>query len=91
MNNDVERVVKPEVLVLVLSKMLDKTIIHADYQLQELQGGTIGNVQLVTGMVETSDGEHLPYKLVWKTQGKFERYGDPNSWRREYDLYASDF
>lgn len=91
MNNHDEKFIKNEILTLVLSKMLNKTIIHADYQLKELQGGTIGNVQLVTGMVETSDGENLPYKLVWKTQKKFERYGDSNSWRREYDLYASDF
>jgi len=91
MNNHDERCIKPETLVLVLSKMLDKTIIRADYQLTELQGGTIGTVRLVTGMAETSDGENLPYKMVWKTQKKFERYGDPDSWRREYDLYASDF
>lgn len=71
--------------------MFDKTIIRADYQLKQLQGGTIGDVRLVTGMVETSDGENLSYKMVWKTQKKFERYGDPDSWRREYDLYASDF
>ncbi|MGM1049289.1 MAG: aminoglycoside phosphotransferase family protein [Bacillota bacterium] len=91
MNNHDEKFVNPETLALVLSKILDKTIIRADYQLKELQGGTIGDVQLVTGMVETSDGESLPYKVVWKTQKKFERYGDPDSWRREYDLYASDF
>ncbi|MCI3919168.1 aminoglycoside phosphotransferase family protein [Paenibacillus sp. TRM 82003] len=86
-----EGYVKPETLVLVLSKMLDKKIIRADYQLHKLQGGTVGDVQLVTGMVETSDGERMPYKMVWKTQKKFERYGDPGSWRREYDLYVSDF
>jgi len=91
MNNHDEKFVKPEILELVLSKMLDKTIIRADYQLKELQGGTIGVVRLVTGMVETFDGENLPYKVVWKTQKKFERYGDPDSWRREYDLYTSDF
>ncbi|MFD0871543.1 aminoglycoside phosphotransferase family protein [Paenibacillus residui] len=91
MNNHNERIVKPEILALALGKMLDKTIIRADYQLKELQGGTVGDVWLVTGMVETSDGENLPYKMVWKTQKKFERYGDPESWRREYDLYASDF
>lgn len=91
MNNHDEKFVKPEKLALVLSKMFGKTIISADYQLKELQGGTIGVVRLVTGIVETSDGENLPYKMVWKTQKKFERYGDPDSWRREYDLYASDF
>ncbi|MGE7945637.1 aminoglycoside phosphotransferase family protein [Lysinibacillus sp. NPDC093688] len=91
MNNYVEKAVKPEILELVLSKMLGQTIIRADYQLKELQGGTVGVVRLVTGIAETSDGENLPYKMVWKTQKKFERYGDPDSWRREYDLYASDF
>ncbi|RXZ79067.1 aminoglycoside phosphotransferase family protein [Paenibacillaceae bacterium] len=91
MNNNDEMYVKPEILALVLSEMLDKTIIRVDYQIKALQGGTVGVVRLVTGMVETSDGENLPYKVVWKTQKKFERYGDPDSWRREYDLYASDF
>ena len=83
--------VKPETLELVLSKMLQKTIIRADYQLKELQGGTLGDVRLVTGMAESSDGDNLPFKIVWKTQKKFERFGDPDSWRREYDLYTSDF
>ncbi|MFF2890075.1 aminoglycoside phosphotransferase family protein [Paenibacillus sp. NPDC057967] len=91
MNNHDESFVKPEILALVLSKMLDKTIIRADYQLKELQGGTVGAVRLVTGMAEVSDGESLPYRVVWKTQRKWERYGDPDSWRREYDLYTSDF
>jgi len=91
MNNNNEKLIKSEALELVLNKMLDKTIIRVDYQLKALQGGTVGDVQLVTGTVVTSDGENLPYKVVWKTRKKFERYGDPNSWRREYDLYASDF
>jgi len=91
MNNDNEKFIKPESLALVLSKMFEKMIIRADYQLKDLQGGTLGDVQLVTGMVETSDGEELPYKMVWKTQKKWERCGDPDSWRREYDLYTSDF
>jgi len=45
---------------------------------------------MVTGIAETADGEKLPYRIVLKIQKKWERYGDPNSWRREYDLYASD-
>jgi len=55
-----------------------------------LQGGTVGNVSLVTGIAETADGEKLPYRIVLKIQKKWDRYGDPGSWRREYDLYASD-
>ena len=55
-----------------------------------LQGGTVGNVYLVTGIAETADGEKLPYRIVLKIQNKWERYGDPGSWRREFDLYSSD-
>ena len=74
----------------VLSNMLGTLIIHADYQTQQLHGGTLGDVQLVKGTAETAEGGKLPYKVVLKTQEKWERYGDPDSWRREYDLYVSN-
>lgn len=45
---------------------------------------------LVTGTAETFDNKKLPYKIVLKTQHKWERFNDPDSWRREYDLYMSD-
>jgi len=70
--------------------MLGANIIHADYKTEQLHGGTLGNVQLVTGSAETTDGKSLPYHIVLKIQKKWERYDDPNSWRREYDLYTSD-
>lgn len=72
MNSQDERFIKPEILTLVLSKMLDHKIIRANYQFEELQGGTVGVVQLVTGMAETFDGKKLPYKLIWKTQKKWQ-------------------
>lgn len=74
----------------VLSKMLGKSISHADYHAQELHGGTLGEVRLVTGTAVTTDDDCLPYKVVWKKQKKWDRPGDQDSWRREYDLYASD-
>lgn len=80
-----------DTLTHTLSKMLGKNIIRADYQTKQLHGGTLGDVQLVTGIAETTGGERLPYRVVLKIQKKFERYGDPGSWRREYDLYTSDF
>jgi len=79
----------PETLKLVLSKMLDKNITHADYTLEQLQGGTVGNVQLMSGIARAAN-EEMPYKIVLKTQKKWARDGDPNSWRREYDLYTSE-
>ncbi len=74
----------------VISKMFSKTINLVDCQTTQLQGGTLGDVQLVTGMAETIDGGKLPYKVVWKKQKKWERPGDPDSWRREFDLYQSN-
>ncbi|MCL2812047.1 MAG: phosphotransferase [Clostridia bacterium] len=79
-----------QTLIHVLSKMLGLDIRHADYETQRLHGGTLGDVWLVVGMAETAKGVKVPYRVVWKTQKKWERYGDPDSWRREYDLYLSD-
>lgn len=76
-------------LNIILSKMLDKPISNATYQNEQLRGGTLGDVQLVTGLAETLDNGKTPYKIVWKKQTKWERPGDPDSWRREFDLYQS--
>ncbi|WP_068618746.1 phosphotransferase family protein [Paenibacillus tuaregi] len=81
---------KYETLIYALSRRFKKDVTLADYQTMPLQGGTVGNVYLVTGITETADGEKLLYRIVLKIQKKWERYGDPGSWRREYDLYMSD-
>lgn len=91
MNTHDEIRIKIETLTHVLSKMLGANIICANYQTKQLQGGTLGDVRLVTGIAETADGGKLPYKVVWKIQKKWKRPGDPDSWRREHDLYVSDF
>lgn len=83
--------IKDETLIQVLSNMLGTKIIWADFHDNQLHGGTVGEVQLLTGNAKTFDGGTLPYKVVLKTQKKWERYGDPDSWRREYDLYKSNF
>lgn len=83
--------INSETLAHVLSKMLSAKIIRASYQTKQLQGGTLGDVRFVTGMAESIHGKKLPYKVVLKIQKKWERPGDPYSWRREYDLYTSDF
>jgi len=82
--------ISQETLLFVLAKKLGKRPLSADCQITELHGGTLGEVKLVTGTVITADNENLPYDIVWKTQKKWERQGDPGSWRREYDLYSSD-
>lgn len=82
--------IKIEKLIYALNQRYKKDIITADCQTMPLQGGTVGNVYLVSGTAETAEGEILPYRIVLKIQKKWERFGDPSSWRREYDLYSSD-
>ncbi|PAF33508.1 aminoglycoside phosphotransferase family protein [Paenibacillus sp. 7516] len=82
--------IKSETLNAVLHRIFEREIISADYQTIPLHGGTVGNVNLVTGIAETSEGEKLSYRIVLKIQKQWTRYNDPGSWRREYDLYASD-
>ena len=74
----------------VIGKMLGTNIIRSNFQTKQLQGGTVGDVRLITGNAETACGEMLPYNIVLKVQKKWKREGDPDSWRREYDLYKSD-
>lgn len=83
--------IKRETLIDVLNKMLGMSICHADWKTKQLHGGTLGDVHLVTGMAAACDGREMPYRVVLKIQKKWERYADADSWRREYDLYASDF
>lgn len=77
-------------LLRALGKMLGAEVQSAEYETERLHGGTLGDVRLVTGVAKTADGGELPCRVVVKTQKKWERSGDPGSWRREYDLYASE-
>ena len=72
-----------------LRAMLGSEALVIDCQTQPLKGGTVGQVRLITGLADTADAGRLPFRLVQKTQRKWERPGDPDSWRREYDLYRS--
>lgn len=78
-----------DTLKLALAMKFGKSIIRADYQSKQVHGGTLGDVRLVEGTAESESGETLPYQIIWKKQKKWARPGDPNSWRREYDLYQS--
>ena len=76
-----------KIIIQVLSKMLNTKIACTDNKTTILHGGTLGNVKLITGECKTATGRIIPYKIVSKTQEKWERPGDPDSWHREYDLY----
>ena len=72
-----------------LNAMLGSEAHVIDCQAQPLKGGTVGQVRLIMGLADTAAAGRLPFRLVEKTQRKWERPGDPDSWRREYDLYRS--
>jgi len=56
--------IKLEKLIYALTQRIKKDIIAADYQTVPLQGGTVGNVYLVSGTAETAEGEILSYRIV---------------------------
>ena len=81
--------VQTKTLSQVLNKILRVTVSGASHHSINLKGGTVGDVCLVTGIAQTTTDDAIPYKLVLKIQKKWARWGDPLSWRREYDLYKS--
>ena len=81
--------INSDTLVRALSSALPAKITRAVYSAEQLKGGTVADVLLISGTAETDSGEFLPYKIVLKTQKKWERFADSESWRREYDLYES--
>ena len=87
--------VKPQpeapALLRAVSTMLGVPVLHVRQKDEPLHGGTLGDVRLLVGEAETGDGRTLPYRMVHKTQKRWERPGDSASWRREYDLYNSAF
>ena len=83
--------IQKDTLLSVLRTMLGTSITDADCHSKELHGGTVGKVFLITGTANTANGKPLPYEVVLKVQKKWDRHGDSDSWRREYDLYLSGF
>ena len=72
-------------------KLLGTPVLTTDVAATPLHGGTLGDVQLLSGTAHTRDGRTLPFRLVQKMQKRWERPGDPGSWRREFDLFRSPF
>jgi len=77
-------------MIKALIAMLNKPVVSFECEEAPLDGGTVGDVRLISGNAVTDIGEKIPFKMVYKTHEKFERAGDPDSWKREYDLYISD-
>ena len=77
-------------MIKALTAMLNKPVVSFECEETPLDGGTVGDVRLISGSAITDKGEKIPFKMVYKTHEKFTRGGDPDSWKREYDLYISD-
>lgn len=73
-----------------LEKKFESKVMLLAYDTSKLHGGTLGDVYLVEGTLELESHHKKDFKIVHKRQKKWERYFDPSSWRREYDLYTSD-
>lgn len=84
-----ENPLQPDPVLRAIGALLGTPVTHADCQAAPLHGGTLGDVQLLRGEAVAEDGRRLPFRLVQKTQKRWERPGDPASWRREYDLFPS--
>lgn len=80
-----------ESLELALGKAYKMPVSVVTYERKILQGGTVGSVYLLSGSALATDQSNLNFKIVLKIQKKWERFQDPLSWRREFDLYQSDF
>ena len=74
-------------LLKALNKMFETAVTDAVFSTESLHGGTVGKVFRISGKAVTNDGSSRPYTLVLKEQKQWERGGDPDSWRREYDIY----
>ena len=83
--------VDPAALRRAVSKQLGALVQIEAFQTTSLQGGTLGDVQLISGDARIQDGRVQSFRIVLKAQKKWERPGDPHSWRREYDLFGSVF
>jgi len=78
-------------MIKALTAMLSKPVLTVERKQETpLDGGTIGDVRLISGDAITETNEQIPFKIVYKTHEKFSRAGDPDSWKREYDLYISE-
>lgn len=87
--NKIENTI-PQGVIKALAKKFGKSVTDAAFETIPLHGGTLGTVNLLSGVAKMSDGAEHPFKVVHKTQKKWERNFDVNSWRREYDLYTSE-
>ncbi|MGE5652742.1 MAG: aminoglycoside phosphotransferase family protein [Bacillota bacterium] len=75
-------------LLRALSSMFGVNVSDAIFSVELLQGGTVGEVSKLSGEALTQEG-HRPFELVMKNQRQWDRHGDPDCWRREYDLYKN--
>lgn len=75
-------------LISALSNMLGQNVSDAVFDTDILTGGTLGDVYKIYGTA-TRETESIPFDIVLKIQRKWERHGDPECWRREFEIYRN--
>ena len=90
LNNELSNKLNIESLIQALSNKFNAVVCDVEYSSEVLQGGTVGDVTKLFGQVKIQ-GETTaqPFELAVKTQKQWIRSGDPQCWRREYEIYHS--
>ncbi|XMB86391.1 aminoglycoside phosphotransferase family protein [Mycoplasmatota bacterium WC44] len=85
-----EIIVNNVLLKPVIEKLLDKENVKiSSFDKYEYQSGTLGEVFLFSGEC-LSTNEVIGWEVVLKVQNKWNRFGDPESWLREKNIYESN-
>lgn len=73
-------------LYLALSNKFLSEITNVRYKAEILNGGTVGTIYSICGeaLIEL---KWYPFLIILKKQQQWYRYGDINSWHREFDIY----
>lgn len=92
-----ERNISKEVLKPIVKKVLNieqREDIHINsWEMKEFKVGTVGEVYIVEGDCFYSDNESkkkINWDVVLKIQKKWDRIGDPESWKREFLMYHNN-
>ncbi|QVK20831.1 aminoglycoside phosphotransferase family protein [Mycoplasmatota bacterium] len=78
-----------EMIKPVIGKMYKEEVEILSFNINENKDGTLGEIYLISGECKTS-AEKLNYDIALKIQKKWSRFGDPESWLREKNIYESE-
>ncbi|XMB67144.1 aminoglycoside phosphotransferase family protein [Mycoplasmatota bacterium zrk1] len=78
-----------EMIKPIIGKMYKEEVEILSFNVNENKDGTLGEIYLISGECKSAV-KVLNYDIVLKIQGKWSRFGDPESWLREKNIYESE-